>query len=485
MSINKNKTKILLFVILNAIFVSNISHSIPSDDYSRDIAIDESIKKSNVLLNFSKIKEQYINEEYEKIISAYDQKLINIKSPNSMMIVAMALRNKDRIDESIQIFKQLSQSKITTIKERALIEMASSYYLKGDNSKIIELCDNLIKSSSDKQIIQNAKNLQLIIQKEGSQRGGGISNKEGKRLIREKNTTPKKGKTFYGSFGANYVFDTNPNMSTAANQIYLYGVAVENQKSHEDHGVNVNGLLGYNHNLTQNIKIYGNVSTDFTAYGQYKNRDLLYISAIQGISYAYNKSTFALMGTYNNMYIGIDTMDKLDNYYMTMYGATPSFTYDFGFLKAQTSYRYIKKDTKGFADRTSNMHLFSQNLYSLVTKTTMVSAGLTGGFEETANTIYNNNIYILNTSIRQFAPYNIPAYVDVGYSLNVAIYQNYDLVSRKTRQDVYNTIRTAIHYIYESHLDFNVSYSYSDNNSNVDLYNFNRHQIMTGVNFIF
>ncbi|MEN9782568.1 MAG: Surface lipoprotein assembly modifier, partial [Pseudomonadota bacterium] len=436
------------------------------------------------MLNFPKLKEQYINEEYARIVTAYDQNLINTKSPNSMMIVAMALRNENRIDESIQIFQQLTQSKNTTIKERALIEMASSYYLNGNNTKTLELCNLLIKSSNNKQIVQNAQNLQSIINKDEKETKN-TSIKRVRKLTRDTSKKQQKGRTFYGSFGVNYVFDSNPNMSTAANQIYLYGVAVENQKANEDHGVNVNGALGYNHNLTENVKIYGNLSTDFTAYGQYKNRDLLYISAFQGISYTHEKSTFALMGTYNNMYIGIDTMSKPDNYYMMMYGATPSFTYDFGFLKAQTSYRYIKKDTKGFSDRTGNMHLFSQNLYSFITKTTMVNAGMSGGFEETVNTLYNNNIYILNTSIRQFAPYNIPAYLDVGYSLNLAMYQNYDPAFRKTRQDIYNTIRTAIHYIHESHLDFSISYSYSDNNSNIDLYNFNRHQIMTGVSFVF
>lgn len=103
----------------------------------------------------------------------------------------------------------------------------------------------------------------------------------------------------------------------------------------------------------------------------------MYISAaIQGISYTHKKSTFGVNATYKNIFIDRSTMSSINEYYSSMTGISPYCTYDFGFLKSQTSYKHIDKNSKAYISRSGKIDMLSQNFYSFLTKTTMINIGV-------------------------------------------------------------------------------------------------------------
>jgi hypothetical protein len=162
------------------------------------------------------------------------------------------------------------------------------------------------------------------------------------------------------------------------------------------------------------------------------------------------------------------TMSSINEYYSSMTGINPYYTYDFGFLKSQTSYKHIDKNSKAYISRSG-----------------MINIGGSIGQERTLDYIYDNDIYIGNALLRQFAPYSFPAYIDFSYNVNNSSYLNTDPMLRNKRLDIYTTLGTTIHYIHKSYLDFYLSYSTSRNNSNVNLYEFKRNQIVAGVSVFF
>lgn len=411
--------------------------------------------------------ELYQNGNYANIITAYENNKIREMDEMSRIIIGMSYRQISKYDKSISILKQVQGNE--NIVSRAKLEIAITCAKRNDIKCANKSLDEIIYSENTaEKLKQYAISFKAKINNQSEEEAG-----------------PLNAKVFYGSVGLGTMYDSNPNMSTTSQSVYLYGIEVpQNQKIQSDNALMTSANIGYNYRLTKSIGIFGSAGGDLTSYKNTTNRDTLYNNVSQGIYYRHKRWMFTIPVSYNDMYIDRETMSSTDGVYLQMGTVAPSISYNLGRMTLRSSYRMTNKTFKDINARNSRINMFDQSAYFVLTKYTILSVDIGSGYENSESLFYRSKIHNASALLRQYIP-NTAVYIDLAYMTSVMNFENYDPFLTNRRKDTFNTVKASIHYMPTKFLDLYASYSYTQNDSNVNLYQFDRNQIMTGFRLLF
>ena len=120
----------ILTVISIVIFFNNNAYCYPKISTNEDIRIQDDTSKFLVKTNKSMIS-HYKKGNDKEIINIYKSKSIKENDENGNLIAAIAFRNENLPNISLEILnKLLSKSSSKLFTERVLLEIASCYYVK-------------------------------------------------------------------------------------------------------------------------------------------------------------------------------------------------------------------------------------------------------------------------------------------------------------------------------------------------------------------
>jgi len=394
------------------------------------------------------LKNKDYQKAYELLQSGYEK---TNATADELFLLGMAAKQIGKFMEASNYLEHLL--KLKPKAHRAKLELAQIARILGDDDKAKRYLLN-VKSSNPPHLV--AENIDRFLK--------AIETGEG----------AMKSWQLFASVG--WQFDTNANAGPNSETVSFFGLPFslsDDAKPIEDQALAVS-VGGYHFaRITDSFKWKSNLSVNWTAHEKLESLDSLVVSASTGASW---QQTHKL--SWNLSFIGdFVRVGYKNDFYSASFGLAPQMRYaitkqlsfNFNSTFSQRKYNHQRKRDAGrWTIAPSLGYSFNNN--------TFVKAGYLMGQEEAELSFFTQDFWGFNGML----------FHNFGYGINLSAnatfidtrYKGKEAAHNKRRHD--RMLRTGVNLSY--HLNFidsaiSASYNYTDNESNLEIYQYDRHQL--------
>lgn len=291
----------------------------------------------------------------------------------------------------------------------------------------------------------------------------------------KKNGYPKNWRL---SANVGYMYDSNANVGTNASQILLFNLPFTlSSDAKQTSDTALVSRFGFEHKkqFSKNLSLYSSVGLGNTRYETLSNFDLLSVNAQSGLVLEKGRFTYSLPFIANILKVG-----HTDNYYNYTYGVAPSIgtkltqniLFDNQFIIQQREYKtYTSRTGHNLTYRPSFKYLFSNKHY--------LGVGGMFGRDSVQSEVYSNtamglNLEYFNQFTERFGFYVSPFFSNISYNAKENAFNE---IRNDNLYSLYSMLSYKIKAYYNIEPTISLTHSYTQNNSNIDLYSYKRHQV--------
>lgn len=413
-------------------------------------------------------------------INAKAIKLIERKQPNKSIDLLKTIGKEKRNSQSLYLLgvannkigrhreaiSHLKKSlKVDSEQNPPRFELGTAYYLIKD----------LRKAEKEFLILKN-KNISDGVRKQINHFLGRI------KLEVDKNGYPKDWSV---SADIGYMHDSNANAGTTEDTVLLFNLPFtlsEDSKKASDNAMKYNFALQHQKTFWDNWQVSSNVGVAKTDYQELDNFDLVSLYANTGVYHKRGNVTYGLPLVANRLRVGHE-----DSYYNYTYGLNPKVTFEFGKRKniifdnqvvlQDRKYRTIKA-------RNGNNITYRPNLQYYFSQGHFVGLGGNVGRDNAKDGINSNNAYGVSLQYAKLFLNKVNIYLSPSFS-NTSYKEKENAFDEK-RQDKMYSLYSEISYKFKKRKGIqpklSLNYSYSKNDSNLSLYEYDRQQVGVNLN---
>jgi len=404
--------------------------------------------------------------EYIEAISLLEKSVEIGKFDNhTIFFLGVANSKVKNFDKAIQYFKQALAK--APNQHRIRLELALAYLNNKDlkNSKkeflTVQKVENLPKNVSF-QIERQLKRIEMI----------------------ESNGFPKNWSV---SANIGYMHDSNANAATTEDTVLLFNLPFtlsEDSKEASDNAMKYNLALQHQKIFWDNWQVSSNVGVARTDYQELDNFDLVSLYANTGIYHKRGNVTYGLPLVANRLRVGHE-----DSYYNYTYGLNPKVTFEFGkkrniifdnqVVLQDRKYRTIKaRNGNNITYRPNLTYSFDRN------RTHIIGIGGYAGRDNAKDDINSNNAY--GVSLQYAQPFFNKINIFLSPSFSNTSYKEKENAFDEKRKDKMYSLYSEISYKFKKRKGIqpklSLNYSYSKNDSNLPLYEYDRQQVGVNLN---
>ena len=394
------------------------------------------------------LKNQQPEAAYELLKPIYDT---TTASENVLFILGVSAKKMGKLTEARNYLEQLLQLKPDA--HRAKLELAQIFRRLGNKNQAKKYLLAVKASNPPKQVIDNIDRFLQALEQEN---------------------TPTKNWQLFTTIGWQY--DTNANAGPDSETVSFFGLPFnlsDDAKPIEDQALAISAGGSYFTKLSDKLTWHSNLSAHWTAHEKLKILDSLVISGATGLSWQQN----------NQLLVGISLIGDFvkvgykDDFYSASFGVAPYLRYAItkalAFnLHTTVSQRKYNHQRKRDADRWTLAPSFDYRF----TPNTVIKAGYLMGQEEAELAYFTQNFWGFNGMV--FHKFNYGISLSANATFLNTYYQGKQAAHNKRRHD--KMLRTGINLSYHLNFigsDISASYSYTDNKSNLNINQYDRHQL--------
>jgi outer membrane protein len=293
----------------------------------------------------------------------------------------------------------------------------------------------------------------------------------------ENNKTPKNWRV-YGSLG--WMHDTNANAGPEAESVLMFGLPFtlsDTAKERSDNAWLVR--LGFNHanGLNDDVSWISSLTLNSTDYNSIDSLDSLVLSGSSGPSWRIDEQTTASL----SLVADLVKIGHENSYYNFTYGVAPQIQYKINKkTSANLNTTISKKNFKTQRARNSRNYTINPTIGYQIDKTSFSRLGLMFAREDSGISYYSNDSIGINSSYGYTFQNGLQTYLNASYT--DSDYKGQEIYYSETRHDKISKflVNTSYH-IEKLDSDIVLSANYTDNDSNLDMYKYNRQQISLSV----
>ncbi len=398
------------------------------------------------------LKNQQPEAAYKLLKPHYDKKTT---PENILFILGVSAKKIGKLTEARAYLEHLIRLKPNA--HRAKLELAQVFRLLGNDTEAKKYLLAVKASNPPKQVMDNIERFLQAIEKG--------------------NVAPKNWQLFT-SIGWQY--DTNANAGPESETVSFFGLPFnlsDDAKPIEDQAITLSAGGYYFTNLSKKLKWHSSLLVNWTAHERLETLDSLVVSGSTGLSWQQNNQLslgLSMIGDF--VRIGYE-----NDFYSASFGLAPYIRYaitkQLSFnVNTTVSQRKYNHQRKRDANRWTIAPSFN---YSL-TANTFIKAGYLMGQEDAELAYFSQDFWGFNGTVFHAFDYGISLSANATF-LNTH-YQGKEAAHNQRRHD--KMLRTGVSLSYRLKFiesDISASYSYTNNQSNLDINQYDRHQLFLTI----
>lgn len=402
-------------------------------------------KEATKLLNEGK------NSEAMKIL----EKLYEKGKYNDQTLFLLGVSASKSGDNTLAIsyFQELLASNPSL--HRVRLEMAVVYFNNRENDKAKEQLLKVKESNPPEEVLKKIDILLAAIDK-------------------------APAKNWNARVGYGFMHDTNVNAGPIQNQVEMFNQAFflnQDAKKRSDNAQVASVSFNILEPLNNSMALQGGVSVSNTDYLDEHDFDTLNTLLSVGPTFKISNAVLDIPFEYSYLILGHDK-----KYFSYTSALAPKLTVGItNNLIAMIESRYLKKHFYMNSNNDSKITQLDPSLRYFLNKNLFIQAGADFAQEESENDILSNKSRGINTSAYWGVTPSLNLFAQASYSLS-RYYKEQDTPFDDKRRDVITNAFINVSYnIKPIEVDLIFSASYTDNNSNIDLYEYRRRQYSISV----
>lgn len=407
---------------------------------------DNELKTAVDLLNAGKPQ-----EAYQTLLVEHERSSVN---PQEWFLLGSAAKASGDYDSAVGYYEKVIS--LTPDSHRAKLELATVLYQKGDVQRTKQLLLDVKAAKPAVEVSNNIDRFLATIEATGKQRNWRVR----------------------GSLG--WLYDSNVNAGPDDDFVTMFNlpfVLSDTAKENKDNAILLNVALDHVLPISQVLNWQSNISLGNTNYHNFDNLDVLNISLSTGPTWAQNDRTIWSTPVYaNRVKVGHE-----QSYYSSSVGISPQVRYALNKnLSVSLGTNLSDKHYKENSARDSISKSISPSISWAVSDKTNLSAGLTRGYEDSG----------VDTTSNDLSSANIGVYHNFGNGLSVSLNTAYTDTNYDEKEAAYTEKRhdknirvgmDAIYHVSNINSELVLSASVTNNDSNLEIYEYDRNQISLSI----
>jgi len=396
-----------------------------------------------------------LQEAYQLLVTGHDDKSSN---PQEWFLLGLSAKKAGYLDKGIECFEKVIE--LSPDANRAKLELATLLFKKGDKGRT-------------KQLLLDVKATNPAIE---------ASNNIDRFLATVEATGERKNWRVRGSAG--WMHDSNANAGPDSDFVTLFNlpfVLSKNAQESSDNAILLNLAVDHVRPISENFNWQSSISLGSTDYNDLDNLDVLNLSISSGPTWLQNRKTiWSIPLSANRVKVG-----HQESYYSSSIGVSPQVRY--GLSEKVSLSMAANLSDKHYHDnsaRDSISKSLSPSVSWQVLESTNVGFGASYGVENSGIDTVSSDYWSLNTSM--FHSFNKDLSVSINASYTDAGYEEKEAAYDNKRKD--KTVRLGVNFIYniaEIGSELVLSSSLTNNDSNIDTYEYDRNQISLSLRKVF
>lgn len=394
------------------------------------------------------LKKNQAKKAYELLSKEYDNK----KYDNQMLfLLATSAKKTGDINGAIKYFEELLQRDKTAL--RVKLDLASAYYQVKNLQKSKELLLEVKASQPPKKVGDNIDSFLAVIDK-------GIP------------------KAWSITFGVGYQYDSNVNAGPDTATVLMYGLPFtldEDAKDNSDTAFKYN--FGFNHLKKVNtISLQTSISANVTDYKDINSLDSQSLSISFGPSWKSNNIVYSVP-----LIASIQKIGHQDRYYSYSRGISPQLSYQISNkLSISSSLSLSNKRYYKNRDKESNSYTFSPSTRYFLSQSSYITGGLYLGKENSHTQTSSNNSKGINAGYFKAFTQRFNIYMSTSW--NKTDYEGIEVAYDKERKDQNANYGVNLNYVISKYnINTSLNMSYTENSSNINMYDYDRKKISINI----
>lgn len=396
----------------------------------------------------SYLKNKEIQKAYELLVKSYTEKNYD----NQMLfLLGTSAKQLGEFNQAIQYFEELLQRDKKAL--RVKLDLASVYYQTHNLKKAKELLLEVKATQPPKKVGDNIDTFLAVIDK-------GIP------------------KAWSINFGIGYQYDSNVNAGPDTETVLMYGLPFTLDKDAKD---NSDTAFKYNFRFNHIKKINGislqtSISASATDYKDINSLDSQSLSASFGPSWRNGKIAYSVP-----LVTSVQKIGHTDRYYSYSRGISPQLSFQVNDrLSIATSLSLSNKRYYKNRDKESNSYTISPSTRYFLDQSSYLTGGFYFGEENSHTRTSSNNSHGLNIGYFKAFSQKLNMYASTSWS--TTDYKGIETAYSKSREDENTTYGLNFNYVFSKYdINASLNMSYTDNQSNISMYEYERKII--GLNF--
>jgi len=430
-------------IVLTLIVVLLSSSHLFADDHMINAQTDKDIALLHSIVQ-QELNDGKPQQAYDRLMVAYrDGKYDN----QTLFFLGLTAKQLEKYDESEKYLKELINKDPDAPKVK--LELAEVVYRNGDPKEAKRLLAEVKASNPPKRVGENIDAFLAFIE----------------------NGQPK---AFSANVSLGVLYDTNANQGPRSDTITLYDLPFtlsSDALPSNDWAETLMVGINYTQSLTEQTYLQAELGLNHQNYLSLNTFDYSGVSFSFGPSFRQRKWVFSVPYVFNIVRFGHD-----QDYYYLINGVAPQFGYQVSNnLMLSGSVTYAWKNFLSDIDRNSEVLGITPSMRLKIGKNSLLTLGSYYGHERADVETYSNDSWGVNGSFSYSFNENLSASISPSY-LNTT-YKGEEVMFHKTRKDEHIPITTNIDYLIGPiKTNLTLSYTWTNNNSSIDLYKYNRQQ---------
>lgn len=415
------------------IITSIIASSLLFGATLKDINIEATafLKAKEPLKAVELLEKQYVQGEYDNQL---------------LFLLGIAAKESGDFDKAVKYFEEL----LTRDKgaHRVRLDLASIYYRLGNRDKAKELLLVVKASNPPKKVGDNIDSFLVAIEQ----------------------GTPKQWNI---SVGIGYMYDSNVNAGPTTDTVLMYNLPFTlspDAQQNSDQAM-LYQLSGSYLSQLNGLTWQSSIGLNVTDYGDMDTLDAYSMSLSSGLSKQNGNVVYSVPLIMNTVKIG-----HVNSYYSNSVGLAPQIRYQARQdLSVSASIAYQKKHYYKNSVRDGDSTTLSPSLRYFFNPSSFIDVGGYLGRERSGVDTFSNNSKGLN--FNYYKAFSQSLNIQLAPSYSKTDYKGTEIAFGKSRDDAMKNIRTSVNYLFSDYgLNASLSYSYTKNNSNIEMYDYSRAQ---------
>jgi len=431
---------ILLLVLINSLLLECYSSEL-------NLTIDQVNAKA-----ISKLKHSQNQDAYALLLHYYnnDKEFINNQT---LFLLGLSAYKCNFYDLSIKYYKELLY--LDSSANRVRLELAKSYFHINEYEKSSEQLKIVKSNKPPQEVLANVNKFLKVIEDSQNKKNWNMS------------------------FSLGYLHDSNANAGPESDTIIMYNLPFRlssTNKKKESNALKLTLAANSINSINKRLNILNSFNINFTDYDTINTLDSNDLRLSSSLNYKTSSLYFELPFSANRLSIGHDK-----DYYTLNYQISPSIFYKLSkniICGLGTSFHDKHYHSGGNND--SKIYSINAKGKFVFNKSSFSELRINTGTEQSNNYLNKNNYIGVNISYFKKIFKNTNFYIYANISKTD--YKNIEAAYNKKRNDFLSFFTCNISYFYPLiKSEIIGSYSYSNQNCNIETYEYDRNQLMISI----